>query len=487
MAILWQIGKTITFFLFLFFLLYIFHDILAPLKSLAHFLETTSYNQELVYVLFWVFLLFFSYIVVRIISTKVFLFFILLVSTSFLVVFWNLALLGGDFLWIFLYSQVDEINRFDPFFEWQLVFAMFLISSFYFLLSFLYLLRRSWEARGYFWLYVSYIWILLWSYFGFFIDYDVRKIDPIADSYFVVEKTDVQESDNMAIALYDFWKTIEDDKYLFYDIRKGVDPYGTWFDISRIKNLNQDIVYKIDTYQSEFLKLSQRKFFQKTKYIRYMDGLSLFMRDISFYSALYHIEQWNMDQWLSIVSSHYRVWSSLINGYWEFVDFLVWLTDQAISLTNIEYILDYYSLDNKNLVSLKLLLEQRVDFDTSFDNVVKLSFNDSVKDIKEYKTYPNIFFDKDLYINLEKHIFKSMIEYNTGAIKDIWNLSEHSLNESYLARSLLFDASYFAWYRKDIKDVVKQREDLIKKIDMQIDKNNDKEKRKLLLERFKKK
>jgi hypothetical protein len=95
------------------------------------------------------------------------------------------------------------------------------------------------------------------------------------------------------------------------------------------------------------------------------------------------------------------------------------LTDQAISLTNIEYILDYYSLDNKNLVSLKLLLEQRVDFDTSFDNVVKLSFNDSVKDIKEYKTYPNIFFDKDLYINLEKHIFKSMIEYNTGAIKDI--------------------------------------------------------------------
>jgi hypothetical protein len=92
-----------------------------------------------------------------------------------------------------------------------------------------------------------------------------------------------------------------------------------------------------------------------------------------------------------------------------------------------------------------------------------------------------------LYINLEKHIFKSMIEYNTGAIKDIWNLSEHSFNESYLARSLLFDASYFAWYRKDIKDVVKQREDLIKKIDMQIDKNNDKEKRKLLLERFKKK
>ena len=81
-----------------------------------------------------------------------------------------------------------------------------------------------------------------------------------------------------------------------------------------------------------------------------------------------------MDQWLSIVSSHYRVWVSLINGHWEFVDFLVWLTNHAISLSHVEYILDSYSLGNKNLLYLKSFLEEKVDFSTSFENMLKVSF-----------------------------------------------------------------------------------------------------------------
>ena len=92
-----------------------------------------------------------------------------------------------------------------------------------------------------------------------------------------------------------------------------------------------------------------------------------------------------------------------------------------------------------------------------------------------------------MYINLEKYIFKSIIEDNTASIKDIWDLSERNFNESYLARSLLFDTDYFEWYREDIKNMVEEREELIKKIEIQIEKNNDKGKRKLLLERFKKK
>ena len=487
MRILGYIWKTLTLFLLLFFLIYVFYDIWAPLKSLASFLETTSYNQDLVYVLFWVSLLLLSYIVMRSLSTKVFVFFVFLVSTSFILFFWNLVLLGGDFLWIFLYSQVDEINRLDPFFEWKFVFVMFLVSSFYFLWSILYFLRQNWEAKGFIWLYVIYIWMLLWLYFGFFIDYDARKIDPIEDSYFLVEHIGVQDGDNLAIGLYDFWNKLEDDKDLFYNIRKEIDPYGTWFDVSKITNLNKNIIYKVGLYQSEFWELSQKKYFKKWEYINYMKGLSLFMRDISFYSALYHMEQWNMDQWLSIVSSHYRVWVSLINGHWEFVDFLVWLTNHAISLSHVEYILDSYSLGNKNLLYLKSFLEEKVDFSTSFENMLKVSFKENIEYTKEYKAYPNIFFDKELYINLEKYIFKSIIEDNTASIKDIWDLSERNFNESYLARSLLFDTDYFEWYREDIKNMVEEREELIKKIEIQIEKNNDKGKRKLLLERFKKK
>ena len=87
MRILGYIWKTLTLFLLLFFLIYVFYDIWAPLKSLASFLETTSYNQDLVYVLFWVSLLLLSYIVMRSLSTKVFVFFVFLVSTSFILVF----------------------------------------------------------------------------------------------------------------------------------------------------------------------------------------------------------------------------------------------------------------------------------------------------------------------------------------------------------------------------------------------------------------
>ena len=97
--------------------------------------------------------------------------------------------------------------------------------------------------------------MLLWLYLGFFIDYDASKIDPIEDSYFLVEHIGVQDGDNLAIGLYDFWNKLEDDKDLFYNIRKEIDPYGTWFDVSKITNLNKNIIDKVGLYQSEFWEL----------------------------------------------------------------------------------------------------------------------------------------------------------------------------------------------------------------------------------------
>lgn len=475
-----QIAKTSALFLMIVFVVYIFGDILDPLSFLEGFESIVKQYKDQVVVWFWVFIGLFSYIFVGLIPTSIFLFFILFLSTIFVIIFWNLTLLWEGFLWVFSYSQGDKIDTFAPFFEWKFVFVMFSVSSLYFLWSFIYFLRRYSEGvqKGFLLWYMVFIVLLFLWYFGFYVDYDIRKIELVDESYFVSTNKEVKDSDNMAIALYDFWKILSDEKTFLYEIRNQIDPFEEWFDVSKIKNLNKQTIDKIESLQWDFSVVSEKKYFKKWEYITYSDVISLFMKYISFYNTIYHIEQWNTREGLTIMSQNYRVWTSLMNGQGEFIDSLFWVKSQSLYFSHIEYILDSYSLDNKDLLYLKSFLEED-DFSRSFGNMVKAVLHENLQVIKGYIVYPSIFFDKELYINVERYIFKNIIEGNTGALDGIWNFSEYHLKDSYLTRTLFIDIDYFEGFREDINEITKKREQVISKIDSQV-------KRRLLLERFKK-
>jgi hypothetical protein len=51
--------------------------------------------------------------------------------------------------------------------------------------------------------------------------------------------------------------------------------------------------------------------------------------------------------------------------------------------------------------------------------MVKAVLHENLQVIKGYIVYPSIFFDKELYINVERYIFKNIIEGNTGALDGI--------------------------------------------------------------------
>ena len=366
---------------------------------------------------------------------------------------------------------------------------------------------------------ISYGIVVLLFIIFYFVQYSkVINFKHIDDSYFNTPKQylDISEDENWYKNLKLYWeyrKNIEfiEDKNFRNEEYMNKVISDTWitfkFDIDRVK--------EIDNLRLWIDKIINKKaiIYNFDENYPSLEWLSMMTRE-SLYNALYHLEKWEEEKGINYLIENYKLSKLLISSYWTLVNFIVWITINNITLSDLEFIMNNYELKDSTLNYIKNNFENSIDINSSFEISMNYEYNYILSELltKTPETvninWTLIFFSKNYLKEWLKNVYYWTSQmYNDMELDLGWYYNTNKINtnsfdssDEYICSKKNIDTLRWDWipklffrkntvsnillvincisnpsYKPDLENTIIKEKNILDKINKMLDKNKSKD------------
>jgi hypothetical protein len=188
---------------------------------------------------------------------------------------------------------------------------------------------------------------------------------------------------------------------------------------------------------------------------------------MSFFTAIYEINNWDINKWLETVLLYKRLSDKLLEWDSTLVWMIVWITIQDISINNISYLLDNYTFEKQDLELLKKEFSYSLNSKEIFTNAIKMEYQTNKywfeKGILKWEIRSSLIFDLDEYLIDQRNAWNSVI--NMENYYDLHHVNYFKRN--YIYRFLSWVRTFSNnWYYEDLENLNNERKKLLEKIEL---------------------
>ncbi len=227
---------------------------------------------------------------------------------------------------------------------------------------------------------ILYLIIIISFTIFYFVQYskviDFKYID---DNYFNIPEQykNISDKENWFGDLKRYWEHINsldfiEDKNFRNEEYMSKVISDTWisfkFDIDRVKEIDKLRLWIDEIINKEAIVYNFDENYPS------LDWLSMMTRE-SLYNALYYLEKWEEEKAISYLIENYKLSKLLISSYWTLVNFIVWITINTITLSDLEFIMNNYELKDSTLNYIKNNFESSIDINSSFEISMNYEYN----------------------------------------------------------------------------------------------------------------
>lgn len=336
--------------------------------------------------------------------------------------------------------------------------------------------------KNYMYSYLAFFPIFLIFYFWYYIQYDKWNLIPETTFETKLQNIEVSEEENWLIQL---WEVYTDNDELISTIlnldSKIRNHYYclTWdfwkkCEEENLENTLNDYKLEYETVEkvnNEISKLVNYEYFKQEidwEYIK-LQWLSAISR-ITLFSAIYELEQWNKNKAIDILLTYKKLWDKLLDWDNSLVWMIVWVSIWRIINNNLNYILDNYILDTKNLTILKLELNNEYKVQDIFSNTIKLEYwlNKYWYEVwfTNWTIKSNMLLNKEELYNEHRNFLLSIIEWKDNYYDTI---PKNYFKRNFVYRVIGIMSSFSSeWYKESIEDVNIERSKILEKIELKL-------------------
>jgi len=283
-------------------------------------------------------------------------------------------------------------------------------------------------------------WLLILSLIVFyFAQYSkVINFKHIDDSYFNVSEhyLDYSKETNWDVAFKKYLEHlhkldfVEDRNFRDKDYMQKVlldDSITFKFDINRIKEIDNLRLWIDEIINKKVIM------YNIGDDLPLLQGLSMMTRE-SLYNVLYYLENWKEEKAIKYLIDNYKLSKLIISSYSTLANFIVWLTINAITLNDLEFIMNNYKLKNTTLDYIKNNLENSLNIKSSFKTTMNSEYYHSIFSDKNFKLKflnNSIFSTKDYYKEWIKNVYYWFSQmYNDMKLDSDWYYNTNTLNSN---------------------------------------------------------
>jgi len=228
---------------------------------------------------------------------------------------------------------------------------------------------------------------------------DLKKYSEHINSLNFIEDKNFRNKDYIKKIILDTWITFKFDT----DRVNSIDNLRLWID----KIINKKVI--IENFDEVFPSIQ---------------WFSMMTRE-TLYNTLYHLENWEEEKAVKYLIDNYKLSKLMISSYWPIPNFIVWITINDITLSDLKFIMDNYKLKNTTLLYIKNNFENSIDIKSSYKATINYEYN-SIKNILsqnwEYQFINainnSLFFDKNYLHEWLKNAYYWVLQmdwnYNTN-------------------------------------------------------------------------
>ena len=319
-------------------------------------------------------------------------------------------------------------------------------------------------------------WIIILSLIIFYFSYysvPAVNFKHINDNYF--ENThkykDILDEENWFKTMLEYWKHRKKLEYVEdLEIKKYFSNNLEW--IKEIE-LNIEKVKKIDNLRlwiDEIIKKKAIIYKIDDNYFS-LQWISMMARE-TIHNVLYYLENWDEEKAINYLIDNYRFWNMITNSYWTLVNFIVWTVVQDITITELNYIIDNYTLSKKTLINIKDNIKNLDDISNSYKNAINYDYH-YMSNLEKNNTelfnvkWSLIFTTKDYYHKGFKNQYYSYSIWEKNYCDKLrGNKIQLFLKKDTFSNIMLTIACItLDWYEKDIENTITNEQKLLEKID----------------------
>lgn len=325
-------------------------------------------------------------------------------------------------------------------------------------------------------IFISYLLVISSLIIFYFSYYNIPtfNLKYIDDTYFEntykYKDKDITYEDNWIKYVKEYSKYIKnleyiEDEQIFSDISK-------WKKIKK-NELKLEKINEIDKLRLWINRIISKKAIIDNPKNNYLDlqWFTIMARE-TIQNSLYYLNKWDNNKWIKYLTDNYILWNMLITSYWWYIPFIVWMSIQNITITELNYILNNYVLDKNSLEYIKNIIISSNDITNSFKNAIKyeyysINYETSQSD-KIAKNWSIIFFTKDYFNYWLKNMYYWNINwnYNLFCNDNVDWKNEILFKKNWLSNMLLsITCITLEWYDDDLINLIIEEKKLLNKID----------------------